>query len=108
MNASVNAASLANTGANGGCVSAWGANDMVGNLYEWVADWDEQADSCGNWGPTYGTDITCLGDGTPSRFPSALQRGGAFSDNTDAGPFALDATSPPSGSYEIVGLRGAR
>lgn len=27
------------TGSNPGCISAWGAMDLVGNLSEWVADW---------------------------------------------------------------------
>jgi hypothetical protein len=51
--------SVANTGAKAACVSNWGANDMVGNLWEWVADWDEVAAGCQNWPPAgFGSDLT--------------------------------------------------
>jgi hypothetical protein len=108
----VSTAALQNTGANAGCVSAWGANDMVGNLDEWVADWDETAGDCDHWPMTgYGSDISCVGSGDndiPSRFPGALFRGGDFSEGTDAGPFAVSAIYQPSRSFSSVGFRGAR
>jgi hypothetical protein len=103
----VSTGSVANTGVNANCVSDWGANDMVGNLWEWVADWDEQADACDNWGAGYGSDQTCFGDGTPSRFPGAFFRGGDFGLTTSAGPFAVVAFFPPSHPSFNVGFRGA-
>src|SRR5437763_9796385 len=44
----VSGSAVQKTGADPGCVSNWGAYDMVGNLDEWVADWDEQGagDAC--------------------------------------------------------------
>ena len=35
----VNAGAPSNTGTHPDCESTWGAQDMVGNLWEWVADW---------------------------------------------------------------------
>jgi len=104
----VNSGEMKNTGAEAGCVSAFGVNDMVGNLWEWVADWDEQADGCADWPASFGSDATCFGTGTPSRFPGALVRGGYFSFGSDAGPFAVAASIQPSDSDPIFGFRGAR
>jgi hypothetical protein len=88
---------------------------LVGNLGEWVADWDEQADACANWtdgsGGSFsgGGDLTCFGDGTPSRFPGALVRGGHFFfDAAGAGPFAVNAFDQPSNPNFFIGFRGAR
>ena len=109
----VSTGSLANTGANAACLSDWDANDMVGNLWEWVADWDEEALACATWpGPGFGDDTTCLGraSGEPStRRPGALLRGGDFRSGTSAGgPFAVSGISEPSDSDVTIGFRGAR
>lgn len=109
----VSTGSVANTGANAGCISSWGANDMVGNLWEWVADWDEQANDCDNWPATdYGSDLTCVGGApggasTTDNFPGALIRGGSTVIGTDAGPFAVLGSAQPSLSSDFIGLRGA-
>ncbi len=59
-----------NTGSRANCISSWGAVDMVGNVAEWVADWDEQAEPCTNYPAEFGGDRSCFGeDPTPSRFP---------------------------------------
>ena len=105
------AGSVANTGANAGCVSNHGANDMVGNLLEWAADWDEEGGVCATWPAVdFGSDGTCLGRGSgeaSSRFPGALVRGGNFVDGAGAGPFAVNAVRPSS-SFAELGFRGAR
>lgn len=107
----VSTPSVANTGANAACVSNHGANDMVGNLFEWVADWDEVSGGCGLWSAGFGGDRTCVGSASgeaSTRLPGAVVRGGNFSSGTTAGPFAVSAIHPPSGSTATRGFRGAR
>ena len=107
----VSTGSVANTGSHTACTSAWGARDMVGNLAEWVADWDEQAFTCANWSVSFGSDFTCVGRGSgeaSTRFPGAFYRGGYFGDGASAGPFAVGASAQPSGSTGAIGFRGAR
>jgi formylglycine-generating enzyme required for sulfatase activity len=107
---------VASTGANGGCVSRFGAFDMVGNLDEWVGDWVPASTGCPGWGPvgTFSSnDAMCLsGASTTDTGPGALIRGGDFrfglGDTTDAGPFAVEATRRPSESVDDIGFRGAR
>jgi hypothetical protein len=103
----VSTRAVQNTGANPGCVSHFGANDMVGNLWEWVGDWDEEADGCVT--NTFGSDATCFGDaGPPTRVPGTLTRGGYFGAGTRAGPFAADAGVQGKVARQGQGFRGAR
>src|SRR5262249_41000155 len=37
------------TGSRSSCVSADGAFDMVGNVWEWVAEWVPRSTGCGTW-----------------------------------------------------------
>jgi hypothetical protein len=107
----ISTGSVTATGANPACVSSSGANDMVGNLGEWVADWDEEAAACTTWPAGFGDDATCLGraSGEPStRLPGALVRGGDFFDGTSAGPFAVTGINEPIASEATIGFRGAR
>src|SRR5262249_16241761 len=91
-----------NTGSRSNCKSAWGAFDMVGNLYEWVADWADAAPGVTNWthaaglpggdesffgGPGGG----CFGTPDDCSVPGALMRGGDFASATYAGVFAVMA-----------------
>ncbi|MGH2956524.1 MAG: SUMF1/EgtB/PvdO family nonheme iron enzyme [Solirubrobacterales bacterium] len=103
---------VARTGDNAGCISDWRTNDMVGNVYEWVADWDEEGPGgCTVMGPDLGNDLTCLGRdaGDPStRFPGALIRGGAYFNGANAGPLTVESNDRPSDSKSFIGFRGAR
>ena len=102
--------SVQNTGANASCISNHSANDMVGNLYERVADWDEEAAGCQNWGSGLGDDQTCMGRGEGDaviRWAGALIRGGSFQSGSDAGPFAVFGFQLQDPS-SVVGFRGAR
>jgi hypothetical protein len=54
--------------------------DMVGNVWEWVGDWGDLAQACTTWSATFGSDESCIGDGTATgaTLPGALIRGGAW------------------------------
>jgi hypothetical protein len=100
-----------NTGSRSSCKSADGAFDMVGNLYEWVADWVPRSTVCGTWsaGVSPTGDSQCLAGAATAGEPGALLRGGSFVFGADAGPLAVDgADGPPSGSVGDVGFRCAR
>jgi formylglycine-generating enzyme required for sulfatase activity len=97
-----------NTGSRSSCVSADGAFDMVGNLYEWVADWVPASTVCPGWGG-FSNDQMCLsGASTTANGPGALLRGGAFNNGTVAGPFAVIGSLLASDSNNNVGFRCAR
>jgi len=107
-NSATGSVSLA--GARSSCVSADGAFDMVGNLYEWVADWMPRSTTCGTWGagisPT--GDTQCLAGAATTGEPGALLRGGDFFDGTDAGPLFVSGLSSPSNSGSSFGFRCLR
>jgi formylglycine-generating enzyme required for sulfatase activity len=104
----VSSVSVANTGANVGCVSNYGANDMVGNLEEWVADWAPVSTACPGWG-AFSNDGMCLsGASTTATGPGALVRGGFYTSGAGAGPFTVQALVQPSGRGSNIGFRGAR
>ena len=102
---------VADAGANAGCISNHGANDMVGNLDELVGDWVPASTSC----PTYGDfsdDQMCLA-GASTAFgsgPGVLVRGGDFIAGDNAGPFSIIGSIRPSSpnTTGFVGFRGAR
>lgn len=74
----VSSAYAANTGSRSNCVSNWMVNDMVGNVWEWVAD------------------------------SSTAPRGGSYSDGFYAGVFAQYGFYAPLRSYGSFGFRCAR
>jgi formylglycine-generating enzyme required for sulfatase activity len=99
------------TGLFSNCVSRFGAFDMVGNIWEWVGDWDEEGFNCTDWPVGFGSDTTCIGRGSgeaSTHFPGALIRGGDFAISSAAGPFAVSATIRPSNPLGGIGFRGAR
>jgi hypothetical protein len=96
------------TGSLPNCVSAFGAFDMVGNVWEWVADWVPLSTGCPGWGG-FSDDVMCFsGASTVALGPGALNRGGAWDTGTNAGPFAVYAATYPSDPDTVVGFRGAR
>lgn len=98
---------IANTGANAGCISNFGANDMVGNAGEWVGDWVAAGTGCPGWG-AFSDDYMCLsGANGTSTNPAALHRGGGYNSFALAGPFTVLPQSPALAVYGI-GFRGAR
>jgi hypothetical protein len=98
------------TGERTNCISTYGANDMVGNLGEHTADWDEMAANatCANW---LGGDIACFGrasEEASTHLPGVVQRGGGYANGATAGPFLVGAQGGPGGATNTVGFRGAR
>jgi hypothetical protein len=61
------------TGSRPACVSVWGAHDMVGNAWEWTADWLPVATSCVAWPDGLGIDgdFLCIGQGDGGVTPTA-------------------------------------
>lgn len=102
--------SVRSTGLGSACRSAWGAEDMVGNLFEWVDDWDSGAGTTQNvagW-PTleYNGDGTWnIGSGaqTGTTFsigvPAGVLRGGDASFGVQSGIYAIMLSIAPSASY---------
>lgn len=106
---SANSNTVTLTGSRSRCVSARGAFDMVGNLFEWVADWVPLSTDCPNWA-SFSDDVMCLAGASTSRpGPGALLRGGSFASGPTAGPLAVLGTLEPSRSGDaLVGFRCAR
>jgi hypothetical protein len=101
----VSSGSVAVTG-TAGCVSDVGAFDMVGNLYEWVADWVPMSTACVT--PLFGTgDDNCLAGASTTSAPGALLRGGLFFGGTHAGVFSVNVDGP-TGGFLYFGFCAAR
>jgi formylglycine-generating enzyme required for sulfatase activity len=90
------------TGSRSACVSADGAFDMVGNLYEWVADWVPRSTACGLWSGS--TDDQCLAGAATTGAPGALLRGGDFGSASNAGPLAVVGFGVPSDEDFVIGF----
>lgn len=100
------------TGSRSACVSDVGAFDMVGNVWEWVADWGDIADGCTTQLASFGGDVSCVGGPgsslTNGNLPGAFSRGGDWNDGTFAGVFAVRANGFPQGYNVTLGFRSAR
>ncbi len=102
------------TGSRSSCVSDVGTFDMVGNLWEWVAEWGDVAGNCTTWPASFGGDVSCVGGAGgvgSSSIPGALMRGGDFNTfglASYAGVFAVAASFDPSSSIYAFGFRCAR
>jgi predicted nucleic acid-binding protein len=101
----VNAVGPGPTG-TAGCVSDVGAFDMVGNFYEWVADWVPLSTNClAGLFETF--DDNCLAGADTAAGPGALVRGGDLASGKSAGVFAID-TQVPTYASGLIGFRAAR
>jgi formylglycine-generating enzyme required for sulfatase activity len=83
---------------------------MVGNLYEWVADWMPRSTACGTWsaGVSPTGDFQCLAGAGTTGEPGALVRGGGFVNGTVAGPLSVLGLNGPSSAAFDLGVRCAR
>jgi formylglycine-generating enzyme required for sulfatase activity len=114
------------------CVSIWGADDMIGNAWEWVADWDvagldwqtgDGTSACqsgcnvspAGWPAGYGGDATWNVDGRAHDGSSyvdgllaAARRGGNWTAASGAGAFAVNMGRGPSNSGASYGARCCR
>ncbi len=96
-----------------GCASAWGAEDMIGNLWEWTADWmaglGDNTFGAQPWPTGFSNDGTYNIISTASSglrgIPSALIRGGSSNNATNAGLFAVSASQGPSANDSALGFR---
>lgn len=95
------------TGSRSNCVSDVGASDMVGNLWEWVAEWVPLSTACPGWGG-FSDDVMCLAGAFNTGGPGALLRGGSFSIGSKAGVFAVSGFDTLSNSNRLIGFRAAR
>lgn len=114
------------TGAAPACKSAYGAFDMVGNLWEWVDMWGQAGrtkyDIDGGkfysgavttpWPAGFGGDQTLNingeadnGDTFTIGLPAAARRGGTWSDAAGAGVFSLNLYGGPSYWSHTFGAR---
>jgi formylglycine-generating enzyme required for sulfatase activity len=88
------------------CVSDVGAFDVVGNLWEWVAEWVPQSTTC--LGGGFSDDLNCFVGASTTDGPGALLRGGGFGYGTRAGVFAVIGFNAPSVAGSGIGFRAAR
>ena len=96
------------TGSRSACVSARGAFDMAGNVWEIVADWLPVATVCPGW-DGLSDDFMCFGGAsTTAQSPGVLARGADYSYGAMGGPLAVDATLPATFSGDSIGFRCGR
>jgi hypothetical protein len=113
----VSASASINTGSRSACISDAGAYDMVGNLWEWVAEWwparinsygSGESACASSWG-SFSDDYNCGAVNVTTEGPAAMLRGGGgWPPGKLSGPFAIAMTRMPQTENINVGFRCAR
>jgi Sulfatase-modifying factor enzyme 1 len=98
------------TGSRSGCVSSDGAFDMVGNVAEWVAEWEPRSSAVGTWSPGISPtgDFQGWSGAATTGEPGVLLRGGSYLEGTLSGPLSVNGGNPPSSAFDGSGFRCAR
>jgi formylglycine-generating enzyme required for sulfatase activity len=104
------------TGSMAACISGWGVHDMVGNAWEWVADWIPG--DTNPWNPTtiyagpnfgddymYHTNLASSQRTSGDNLPSALIKGGGWGAQNGAGVFATIFSYSPAMTALDIGFR---
>lgn len=121
----IDSGSLSDTGSHQSCVSAIGAQDVIGNAWEWVSDDVINGQYQGRALPENGyvTQVDANGVAvlTDASQPSeifykdyfwgnkdgayGIIRGGFYGNKTDAGVYAVHADTPPTTAGTAIGFR---
>lgn len=72
------------TGMGNICMSSWGAQDMIGNVWEWTDEWIVRVESSSNIAVPYNGDRIYIADVAANAI-----RGGSFFDGTSSGIFTV-------------------
>lgn len=115
-----NLGGLGLTGGGSACTSVWGAQDMIGNVAEWIAEWyaappmskDGLPVVSDPWGTGYNGDLTtnvasfagAVADWTQG-LPAGVLRGGGYAEGTGGGVFSMNLSVAPNNSYPNAGFR---
>jgi hypothetical protein len=110
------AAGLAGTkpGGEDSCISQWGVEDMVGNVYEWTGQ--TSSVMAGDWGAAFdrqaGAGLAAPAAPNsahpPIDSPAVVMRGGSYGAGAPAGVFTMVLTVPASHALSATGFRCAR
>ena len=106
------------------CRSGWGAQDLIGNLWEWTDEWysglsvseaaRSETTTPQGWPAGFNNDVVFNvgvqvanvgGAGFNGAVPAAAVRGGGWSNGDGAGRFALGLLYGPSSAFLAVGFR---
>lgn len=103
------------TGGGTACASRWGAQDLIGNAWEWTDEWYAgvgNSHAANTWPAAYGSDITynvgssgLIGGTLTGGLPSAILRGGDLASGTGGGIHAVAMNHTPGSTAGDIGFR---